>query len=75
MKYTIKAHPTFKKELKHLAKKYTSIPDDFAQFLESLQINPTDGEALGKDCYKVRMQISAKIKVKVAAQESSHVSK
>jgi mRNA-degrading endonuclease RelE of RelBE toxin-antitoxin system len=61
---TIKAHATFKRELKRLAKKYASIPDDYADLLSDLQENPTIGTPLGRDCYKIRMAISAKNKGK-----------
>jgi mRNA-degrading endonuclease RelE of RelBE toxin-antitoxin system len=60
----VKAHPTFQRELKRLAKKYASIPDDYAQLLDELQENPRKGASLGRDCYKVRMAIAAKNKGK-----------
>lgn len=56
--------PKFDKEIKKLAKKYRSIPQDFGLLLNTLQANPTMGEPLGKDCYKVRMAISSKNKGK-----------
>ncbi len=54
----------FLREFKKLRKKYPSIFNDVDQLTESLQINPTMGEPLGKDCYKVRMAISSKNKGK-----------
>jgi mRNA-degrading endonuclease RelE of RelBE toxin-antitoxin system len=54
----------FDRELKRLLKKYPSIGQDLKLLLESLETNPTQGDALGKDCYKVRMAISSKNKGK-----------
>ena len=56
--------PKFDREIKKLAKKYHSIRQDFQVLLNKLQENPTMGEPLGKDCYKVRMAISSKNKGK-----------
>jgi mRNA-degrading endonuclease RelE of RelBE toxin-antitoxin system len=61
---TIRVQPIFKRDLKQLTKKYPHIVDDYADFLETLQKNPIEGESLGKDCYKVRMAISDKNKGK-----------
>ena len=47
--------PQFLKEAKALAKKYPSLKDDLNALGEELQANPTIGEPLGKDCYKVRI--------------------
>ena len=54
----------FDRELKNLVKKYPSIGVDLKHLLENLLENPFQGDALGKDCYKVRMAISAKNKGK-----------
>ena len=54
----------FDRELKRLMKKYPSIGQDLKLLLESLENNPTQGDALGKDCYKVRMGITSKNKGK-----------
>lgn len=59
--YTI---DNFDREVKNLVKKYPSIGTDLKHLLESLLENPFQGDALGKDCYKVRMAISAKNKGK-----------
>lgn len=60
MTYIIKIHQAFKREMKHLCKKYASMPDDYAEFLESLQVDPTQGKPLGQDCFKVRLSITTK---------------
>lgn len=57
---TITALPSFKRGLKHLAKKYPSIIDDYATLLESLDEAPQQDESLGKSCYKVRLAIASK---------------
>ena len=48
------------KEIRRLKKKYVSIVNDFGNLLDSLQHNPFQGDALGKNCYKVRMAITSK---------------
>jgi len=64
MSYKVKTIPKFEKELKRLAKKYPSVKPDFAALIISLKENPTQGIALGNDCYKIRMQITSKGKGK-----------
>lgn len=64
MSYNIIAVPQFKKELKKLAKKYTSIKNEFAEFLESIEQDPEQGTSLGKNCYKIRFAIKSKGKGK-----------
>lgn len=64
MSYNIIAVPTFRKELKRLAKKYPSIKIDLAHLFESLEQNPIQGISLGKNCYKIRLAISSKAKGK-----------
>jgi mRNA-degrading endonuclease RelE of RelBE toxin-antitoxin system len=54
----------FKKEAKKLIKKYPSIALEIVALLESLEIDPLQGEPLGKDCYKIRMAIASKNKGK-----------
>ncbi|WP_184549599.1 type II toxin-antitoxin system RelE family toxin [Mucilaginibacter sp. FT3.2] len=53
MSYKVKFIPKFEKELKRLAKKFPSLKADFALLLTSLKENPTQGTALGHECYKV----------------------
>ena len=64
MSYKIIAVPTFRKELKKLAKKYHTLKEDLALLFESLEENPIQGTALGKNCYKIRIAISSKGKGK-----------
>jgi len=64
MSYNVIAVPTFKKELKKLAKKYPSLKNDFADFIENLEVQPKQGTSLGKNCYKIRLAIKSKGKGK-----------
>lgn len=64
MNYNIIAVPTFKKELKKLAKKYRSLKTDLAALFDILETNPTQGIALGNNCYKIRFTITSKGKGK-----------
>lgn len=64
MSYNVIAVPTFRKELKKLAKKYYSLKTDLAVLFESLEENPLQGTSLGRNCYKIRLAISSKGKGK-----------
>jgi len=64
MSYEIIAVPSFKKELKKIAKKYPSIKTDLAVLFQSLEENPFQGVALRKNCYKIRLAITSKGKGK-----------
>ena len=64
MSFNIIAIPSFERELKFLAKKHRSIPTDFKKLLDDLELNPTMGDEVLKDCYKIRMAITSKGKGK-----------
>lgn len=64
MSYEVIAIPNFKREIKKLAKKFPSLKNDFAQLVESLQEEPSQGTPLGNNCYKIRMAITSKGKGK-----------
>ncbi|MBN2610695.1 MAG: type II toxin-antitoxin system RelE/ParE family toxin [Bacteroidales bacterium] len=49
---------------KRIGKKHRSLKTDLAALIVTLEQNPFQGEALGRDCYKVRMAISSKGKGK-----------
>lgn len=57
MSYSIVVSDKFQRELKKLSKKYVSLKQDYADFLDSLEETPTQGASLGKECYKVRLAI------------------
>ena len=64
MNYTIKLYPTFKKQFKHLLKRYKSLEADTDRLVESLLQAPYQGADLGRGLRKVRMSIAAKGKGK-----------
>jgi len=64
MNCNITATPDFARELKHLAKRYPSIKDDYKNFLDELAQNPLMGSKLGQHLRKVRFPITSKGKGK-----------
>jgi len=64
MSYSIVAVPKFKKELKKLIKKYSSLKEEFTSLIEKLENNPEQGKPLGNNCYKIRLAIKSKGKGK-----------
>lgn len=64
MGFEIQATSRFQKELKALAKRYTSIKKDLAALIASLSENPTQGILIRPYCYKIRMTIQSKRKGK-----------
>jgi hypothetical protein len=64
MSFNVVVTDGFKKHAKGIAKKHRSLKSDLNKLIDSLEENPTQGEALGKDCYKVRLAITSKGKGK-----------
>ena len=60
MSYEISRHQDFDVSIKRLAKRYRSMADDYANFLESLQKNPLQGAELCPGIRKIRMPIASK---------------
>jgi hypothetical protein len=60
MSYKVSSIPIFDKQVKRLAKKYPSLKKDLAALINSLAEQPTQGDALGGNFYKVRMAITSK---------------
>ena len=59
--YKIIPTTIFMSQAGKLAKKYPLIKGDFEALAKQLKKDPTTGnDSLGKDCYKVRMQITGK---------------
>lgn len=56
--------PTFRKDSKHLSKKYRSLPKDLAQLVAELRENPYLGTDLGDNVRKIRLGIASKGKGK-----------
>ena len=64
MKVKLIPSEEFLRRLKHLAKKYKSMGDDYRTLKESLLRNPFQGDSLGQGVHKVRMPIASKGKGK-----------
>jgi mRNA-degrading endonuclease RelE of RelBE toxin-antitoxin system len=64
MSFNIYTTDFFDKELKKLSKKYPSVKNNYKALVDSLKEKPKQGQALGKDCYKIRMAITSKGKGK-----------
>ncbi len=62
--YSVIPAKRFEKDVKPLLKKYKSLRQELADMGELLANNPTIGTPLGKDCYKIRLAIESKNKVK-----------
>ena len=60
----IKITNQFKKEAKHLLKKYRSLATELKELNMSLLEYPSQGIPLGQDCYKIRLAIKSKKKGK-----------
>ena len=54
----------FKKDLKRIAKKHKNILADVNSLIDQLTKNPTIGDDLGKEVYKIRVAISGSSKGK-----------
>jgi mRNA-degrading endonuclease RelE of RelBE toxin-antitoxin system len=64
MNFNIIPTNSFERELKKLSKKYPSLKQDYADFLDEIELNPKSGSSLGRNCYKVRLAITSKGKGK-----------
>jgi len=64
MKVIIGYHSEFQRQLKKLNKKYSSLKEDYRLFLESILLNPFQGDDLGNGVRKIRMMIKSKGKGK-----------
>lgn len=64
MMVTIRTIAEFDRQIKHLSKKYRSIPTDFVSFISELKKEPFQGTDLGEGVRKIRMAIASKGKGK-----------
>jgi mRNA-degrading endonuclease RelE of RelBE toxin-antitoxin system len=62
--YKVYLSPSCKKQVKKLAKKFRSLPDDLSKLSSSLKINPIQGTPLGNNVYKIRFAVASKGKGK-----------
>ena len=60
MNYAIVSAKRFRRDFKKLFKKYRSLEDDVEELKKELLKNPTMGDPLGMNAYKVRMAITSK---------------
>jgi mRNA-degrading endonuclease RelE of RelBE toxin-antitoxin system len=60
MSYNVVATENFERKVKRLAKKYKSLKSDLTPVFEQLSELPNLGTSIGNDCYKIRIQITAK---------------
>ena len=64
MSYKVEVTAHFKKQAKHLLKKYPSLKHELATLINSLADEPKQGKPIGQNCYKIRLAISSKGKGK-----------
>ena len=64
MSYSVETIPHFDRQFKSLRKKHKSLLADVGGLVESLEKMPQQGDALGRNCYKVRLPITSKGKGK-----------
>ena len=64
----IQPTPYFIRNTKRLKKKFHSLEKDLEQLKSDLLDNPQLGQSIGRSCYKVRMAITSKGKVKAAVR-------
>ena len=60
MKYNVLTIPPFDKQLKRLARKFSSLKAEFVTLVEDLEENPKMGISLGNNCFKIRLAIASK---------------
>ena len=60
MNYSVIATSAFKRHVKKLSKKYSSLKNDLLELVIFLEENPQSGIPIGKDCYKIRFAITSK---------------
>ena len=66
MSYKIVFTSSFESNVKQLSKKYPSLKSDLDLLFDALYKNPSQGDSLGRSCYKIRLHIKSKGKGKSA---------
>lgn len=64
MSFEIIATEPFERKLKRLAKKHKSLRADLLKLFSELETNPTIGDLIGKNYFKIRFAIASKGKGK-----------
>ena len=60
MSYKVEITSFFKKQAKHLLKKFPSLKSELDDLVEILETDPEQGDGIGNHCYKIRLKISSK---------------
>jgi mRNA-degrading endonuclease RelE of RelBE toxin-antitoxin system len=64
MSFKVEITSYFKKQAKRLLKKYPSLKGELEELIDSLEITPVRGTAIGNHCFKIRISIASKSKGK-----------
>lgn len=64
MSYSVKTISVFDRQIKRLIKKFPSLKKEIQALIDQLAKEPTSGNSIGHDCYKIRMAIASKGKGK-----------
>jgi mRNA-degrading endonuclease RelE of RelBE toxin-antitoxin system len=64
MSYKVKTIVVFEKQAKRLIKRYSSLKVEILNLVQELKENPEQVTPIGKNCYKIRIAIASKGKVK-----------
>ncbi|MCL1948104.1 MAG: hypothetical protein FWF51_13285 [Chitinivibrionia bacterium] len=64
MSYEVIVTKRFERELKRLLKKYKSLKFEYAKLIDNIEKDSCFGEAIGNNCYKIRVKIASKQKGK-----------
>lgn len=60
MRYSVESIAPFRRDLKRLLKKYPSLRQEIESLVDSLEVSPTQGRSLGRNCYKIRLRVASK---------------
>jgi len=60
MNYKVEVTAKFKKQTRHLTRKYPSLKQELAILFDILNTDPKQGIPIGHECYKIRLAIESK---------------
>lgn len=64
MNFKVEVTAKFKKQARHLLRKYPSLKQELAVLFDSLLTEPKQGIPIGHECFKIRLAIGSKGKGK-----------
>ena len=64
MSFNVKSIDVFEKQAKRLIRKFPSLKIEILELIQKLKDTPEMGVHIGKNCYKIRVSIASKGKVK-----------